>query len=127
MTKPYTGVKVNAKEVEVAARAVSAYRYQIKRIDNDKEFLKSKKFHFGTYVIKKRSKALDHLFGCYEGSVGKIVGYDQKYDYYRVYYSPENPYIGVKEEELELYAGQIPEDVEKYDPYEIDMIMVHLK
>ena len=46
MSKPYVGVKVNAKEVEIAAKSIHAYRRQIKRIDEDKEFLKNKKFHF---------------------------------------------------------------------------------
>ena len=127
MSKPYVGVKVNAKEVEIAAKSIHAYRRQIKMIDEDKELLKNKKFHFGTCVIKKGSTQLEKMFGCAEGTVGKIVGYDRKYDYYRVYYSPENPYIGVKEEDLELYVGEIPKDVDMYNPYDIEIFTVRLK
>lgn len=73
-----------------------------------KKFLESKKFQLGDYVIKKGTSYFDNVFNVGHGSIGKIVGYDFENNYYRVYYSAENPFIGVVEEKLELYDGEIP-------------------
>lgn len=117
----------NEKEFNVIRKAVKTYRLYIKNIKKQEDFLKNMKFHFGDYIIRKDTKHMERVFGCGEGSIGKIVGYDHEYKWYRVYYNDKNPYIGVREEDIENYTGEIPEYLEKYDPYDIDSIYVKLK
>lgn len=111
----------NDLEIMVSNQSILNLRGRILDIKNKEEFLKSKKFHLGDIVEKVNSNQLDLAFGCAQGSIGKIVGWDYEYQYYRVRYNERNPYIGVKEEELRLYTGKdIPKDLIDFDPYSFE-------
>jgi hypothetical protein len=111
---------------QVAQKAIEEYHNVIERIKNAEGFLKSKEFPMGTYVIKKGTSMLDSLFGTGEGQVGKIVGWDFEYEYYRVFYSQQNPYIGTREDTIELYEGEAPDSVKNMDAYQIKNLLVRL-
>ncbi len=81
----------------------------------------------GSIVIKKGTTYFDNVFGTGEGEIGKIVGWDFEYGYYRVYFSDNMPYVGVREGTIELYTGEVPQKLLNEDPYRIDRIMVKIK
>lgn len=122
----------NAKvKEEVMNQAWKEFQRIHKRILGEEKFLEDKTYHMCDYVVYQQVTGLDTGFGIQPGTIGKIVGYDWSNNYYRVYLSKENPYIGVRVEKLRLYNeetdGKIPEDVENEDPYEIKMISITLQ
>ncbi|WP_152498773.1 hypothetical protein [Alicyclobacillus acidoterrestris] len=104
--------------------AVNEYRRLIWQREQITKFLESKQFHMGDYVIKKGTSYFDGVFGTGEGEIGKIVGWDFENNYYRVYYSEQNPYIGVREENLELYESEVPEHLQRCKPFDPERIWV---
>lgn len=117
----------NDRELNASNKAILGYRKMVNMIHQDESLLKIKKFHFGDIVVKKRINSVDKVFNIEEGQVGKIIGYDRKNNYYRVYFSKSNPYIGVEEDKLEAFNGTVPDEVLRYDPYDIDMFLLHLE
>lgn len=120
----------NVKE-EVMNRAWKEFQRRHKQILGEEKFLEDKQYHMNDYVVYQEVTGLDTGFGIRVGSIGKIVGYDWSNNYYRVYLSEENPYIGVRVEKLRLYNeetdGKIPDEVKNADPYEIKMITIDLQ
>jgi len=93
-------------QLHVAFMAIRDYRKLVDKIRKERLFLSDKKFHMEDPVVKKSVSSIDMYFGLKKDTVGKIVGYDNEYNYYRVYFNELNPYVGVKEDELELYKGE---------------------
>lgn len=115
---------MNMEEL-VAKRAVEEYRKLIQERKETENILKDKKFKLNDYVETIDTNYIDNYFGVVGNSIGKIVGYDEYYDYYRVRYSEENPFIGRKEEKLKLYDGDINKldsELINYDPNEVTHI-----
>lgn len=110
----------------IAEKAIREYLKVAAEIKKMEEFLKDKKFPLGTFVIKKNEGYFDGVFGTGEGEIGKITGWDFDNDYYRVYYSDFNSYVGTREKDLLVYEGGVPSNVKQHDPYEIKRIMVNL-
>lgn len=117
---------MNKTEEYVAQKAIEEFR---RRVDENKvteEFLKTKKYPLNTIITKKNVSYFDNVFGVTKQAVGKIVGWDFENNYYRVYYSDKNPYVGTKEEDIDEYKGDIPESVMKYVPNNINKLYVNL-
>lgn len=113
-------------EISFSNKVIIACRKQQEILKQEAETLSHKKFHMGDIVIKKGTNILDAMFNTGDGNIGKIVGWDSKYEYYRVFYSKANPYIGVQEEELDNFYGTVPFEVLSHDPYSIDTLMVRI-
>lgn len=115
------------EELNVVERSLKEYKRTMQSDDEVEEFLKTKKFQMGDYVIKKGTSYFDGVFGTGNGEIGKIVGWDFEYGYYRVYYSDYNPYIGGREEQFEKYEGSVPSELYVKQPKEIRSIRVQLR
>jgi hypothetical protein len=112
---------------QVAQKAIAEYQRVIEDIQVVEEFLVSSgRLPLGTYVTKKTANTLDKMFGNSKGQIGMIVGWDFRYGYYRVYYSESNPFIGEADTSIELYEGEVPEELKSKDPYEVKSIYVKL-
>ena len=101
-------------------QAMSEYmEYQAK-------ILSDKKFHMNDIVVYEIPSSSN--IKTYK--VGRITGYDTKYNWYRVYFDERLPYLGVGEKYLYLYSkelyGEIPNVVKQYDSYDVKSIMVLL-
>jgi hypothetical protein len=118
-------MKVLSAEV-VAQKAIIEYQKIIEKIQLMEEFLEDKPFPMGSYIIKKKASYFDNVFGSSEGEIGKVIGWDFEYQYYRVYYSDTLPYIGTREDTIELYNGEVPDNIKNHDPYEVKRMMVRL-
>jgi hypothetical protein len=114
------------EELLVATKAINEYRRVNSYTTREEEFLKTKQFPMGSYVIKKGTTYFDNVFNTGEGEIGKIVGWDFEYEYYRVYFSKNMPYMGVREEMLQSYTGKVSDELLNRDPYQINAIMVRL-
>lgn len=114
----------NSKELNVVSKALEKYREAVNRDNEIEEFLKNKNFKMGDYVIKKGTSYFDGVFGTGKNEVGKIVGWDYEYEYYRVYYSENNPYIGVRESELDRYTGEISTLLKNKSAKDVGVIVV---
>lgn len=114
----------NTEEL-VARRAVEVYRKIVEDNLVIERLLETKKYKLNDYVIRKSDTYFDGVFGINEDKVGKIVGYDKYYKWYRIRYDKDNDYIGAREDQLELYDGDIEnisEDLLNYDPNEVTYI-----
>lgn len=109
------------EEAFVSSEAIGALRSYKKRLKDQEEFLKTKKFQMGTIVVKRNMSVIDGVFSLKTGAIGKVVGYDLENNYYRVFFNNNNPYIGIEEEHLDEYDGDVPEIVIKKDPWKISM------
>ena len=101
-------------------QAMSEYmEYQAK-------ILSDKKFHMNDIVVYEKPY-LD-IITMYR--IGRIAGYNTKYNWYHVYFDERDPYLGIGEKYLHTYNkelyGEIPNDVENYDSYDVKSIMVLL-
>lgn len=115
----------NDLEIKISNKAIEACRKTINRMNKEKLFLETKEFHLGEIVIKKETRnSLEIAFNVGKGNIGKIVGWDFESNYYRVFYSKNNSYIGVRETEIEKYNGMVPDEVLNHDPYEIDLLIL---
>lgn len=103
----------NETEKEIAELAVVNYRNWQRKCRSIKELLSTKKFPYGTYVTRVRSNHFDRALQIPE--VGKVIWYEEKQGYYRVRFDNDNAWVGVNEEDLEVYEGPIPQDVSDYD------------
>lgn len=102
-------MKIIIKDLE------KAKQNQKKNID----IMASKKFNYGDIVIKSGANRLDGMFGIDKNEIGVIVGCyeidgitESFGDYrkmYRVHYNNRNNYVGVQEDNIKLYEGEIPE------------------
>jgi predicted metallo-beta-lactamase superfamily hydrolase len=115
------------EEWYVLTKALEEYYRILKVHQKEVEFLKSKKFNIGDYVIKKNTSYFDGVFGAEKGNIGKVVGWDFDNNYYRVYFNENNPFLGVEEEELEKYEGEVSSDLYVKQPFEIVRLIVELK
>lgn len=113
-------------EIVFSNKAIIACRELKETLDNETEILSHKKFHMGDIVIKRGTNILDAMFNTGDGNIGKIVGWDSKNEYYRVFYSKANPYIGVEEEKLDNFYGTVPFEVLSYDPYNVTMLTIRI-
>lgn len=77
-----------------------------------KENMRDFKYPLGTIVVRSGENGhFDNVFGVNKNDIGVIVGYDTEYDYYRVYFSERNPFIGVRECRLSKYDDSITFDI----------------
>lgn len=113
-------------EIAFSNAAINACRKRKENLNNEAEFLEDKKFRMGDIVIKKGTSVLDAMFNVGEGNIGKIVGWDSNNEYYRVFYSKANPYIGVKEDELDNFYGTPPFEVLSHDPFNFNSLMIQI-
>lgn len=105
----------NEIEKYVAELAVEQYREKQKENKRIKELLSTKKYKYGDYVIKKGTSYFDNVFGTGEGSIGKIVWFDEENDYYRVKYDKSLVWTGTSEDSIELYKGKVPKYLIDFD------------
>jgi hypothetical protein len=77
-------------EQRIAAAAIIEYRTRLARLAETYDMLLTKTFHFGDIVF------LDGK----PDRIAKIVGWDNEYEYYRVYIDSDNPFIGYREKDL---------------------------
>lgn len=105
----------NNIEERIAELAIEQYREKQKEYKEVKELLSTKKFKYGDYVVKKGTSYFDGVFGTGEGSIGKIVWFEEEENYYRVRYSRNNAWIGTREDSIELYHGEVPQHLIDYD------------
>ncbi|OPH61884.1 hypothetical protein BC351_01180 [Paenibacillus ferrarius] len=119
-------MKMSELEAHVAKKSVEEFRRRTQENIRVEKFLKTKKFSLGTFVVKNKGSFMDGVFGVNGDDVGKIVGWDFENNYYRVYYSPYNPYIGVREENLEMFTGEAPEQLKNHKEGIVKRITVDL-
>ena len=104
--------EVATTEIEqlVAQKAIENYR--IAKADNKRieELLKTKTYHLNDYVV-------DVTFG-----VGKIVGYDEEHNYYRVRFNDWMNFVGREEDILMPYEGEVPQELADYDPNVVNYV-----
>lgn len=117
---------ISKAELKVLTAALDTHRKRLMQHEMTAKYLEGKKFHMGDYIIKKGTTHFDGVFGTGDGNIGKIVGYDMAYNYYRVYYNEGNTFIGVRENDMELYEGEIPEHLQVYDPTDFKSLIVNL-
>lgn len=97
-------------EQRVAQRAVESYReLQMDKLRIE-SILRTKAFHLNDYV-------LDVNFG-----IGKIVGWDEEYGYYRVRFDNGGKFVGRKEDILAPYEGPVPQELYDHDPNVVDYV-----
>lgn len=106
-------INIPRTEIEalVASKAIEKYRNIIKNIKYQEDFLKNKKINFGDLV-----KVSIPIF-C--NGIGKVIGWDFEYNYYRIYFDEDNSYIGVCEDKIIAFDGEAPSDLINYDPYDL--------
>ena len=94
----------------IGQKAVSNYRQA--QADNKRieEILETKAFHLNDYVV-------DVNFG-----IGKIVGWDEEYEYYRVRFNDNLRFIGREEDDLIPYEGEVPKELADYDPNVVNYV-----
>ena len=94
----------------VAQKAIENYRTA--KADNKRieAILKTKTYHLNDYVADKR-------FG-----VGKIVGWDEEHDYYRVRFNDWMKFVGREEDDLIPYEGDVPKELADYDPNVVNYV-----
>lgn len=111
-------------EALVASRAILNYRRRIEEIKKQENFLKDKKIQFGSYVIITKEKILNNMFNIFCNDIGKVVGWDFENNYYRIYFNENNPYVGIRENELRIFKGEIPNRLTEYNPYDLKFMYV---
>ena len=95
----------------VAQKAIQNYRQA--QADNKRieDILKTKTYHLNDYVV-------DVNFG-----VGKIVGWDEEHDYYRVRFNDWMKFVGKEEEILMPYEwDDVPKGLADYDPSVVNYV-----
>ena len=98
-------------EQRVAQRAIQ--NYQQAQMDNLRieQILSTKTYHLNDYVMDVR-------FG-----VGKIVGWDEEHNYYRVRFNDWMKFVGREEEILMPYEwDDVPKELADYDPSVINYV-----
>lgn len=116
---------MNEIEEKVVKRAIEVYRDIVEEKQMTKKILEAKKFKLNDYVVCTSNTYFDQVFGTTKKDIAKVVGFDKDYNWYRIRYDERNSYIGVKEEELKLYDGDISEiddDLLNYDANKISYI-----
>lgn len=99
------------EEARVAQRAIEVYREIMEERKQTECILSTHTYKLNDYVL------------CENFGVGKVVGWDDNYQYYRVYFSKEFPDIGRDPKKIARYHGSnIPKEVLQYDPYKITHI-----
>lgn len=73
------------------------YKKAKELIDKSTEFLETEKFKMGDYVTVDMPKALNIS----PNEIGRIVGWDFKCNFYRIYLSEDRSYVGLREKFLE--------------------------
>lgn len=116
----------NDIETVVAELAIQQYREKQKEYKEIKELLSTKKFKYGEYVIKKGTSFFDGVFGTGDGSIGKIVWFEEEQDYYRVRYGSDSAWIGTREDTIEPYHGEIPQHLIDYDIEDLTYIQFRI-
>ena len=110
----------------VMNKAWERFQAMSEYIEYQAKILSDKKFHMNDIVVYEKPY-LD-IITMYR--IGRIAGYNTKYNWYHVYFDERDPYLGIGEKYLHLYNkelhGEIPNDVEKYDSYDVKSIMVLL-
>lgn len=112
----------NKEDLDVVSKALKSYNEEKERIEKATNFLKTKKYKMGDYVV---FSSLLGPVNILNGEIGKIVGWDFENKFYRVYFNENNPYIGIKEKFLET-SKAIPESLANIDPEEIRILTVKL-
>ena len=95
----------------VAQKAISNYRKA--QADNKRieEILKTKTYHLNDYVVDKTL------------GVGKIVGWDEDNNYYRVRFNDWMKFVGREEEILMPYEwDDVPKELADYDPSVVNYV-----
>lgn len=98
-------------EQRVAQKAVKNYRQA--QADNKRieDILKTKTYHLNDYVV-------DVNFG-----VGKIVGWDEEHNYYRVRFNDWMKFVGREEDILMPYEwDDVPKELADYDPSVVNYV-----
>lgn len=110
----------------VMNKAWERFQAMSEYIEYQAEILSDKKFHMNDIVVYE----MPNSYNIKIYKVGRIAGYDTKYNWYRVYLNKNNPYWGIREECLHPYNkrlyGEIPNDVKKYDSYDVKSIIMTL-
>ena len=93
--------------------------------DYQAKILSNKKFHMNDIVVYEKPYPDIIMY-----RIGRIAGYNTKYNWYHVYFNEHEPYLGIGEKYLHTYNkelyGEIPNDVENYDSYDVKSIMISL-
>ena len=95
----------------VAQKAIQNYRQA--QADNKRieDILKTKTYHLNDYVV-------DMTLG-----VGKIVGWDEEHNYYRVRFNDWMKFVGRQEEILMPYEwDDVPKGLADYDPSVVNYV-----
>lgn len=120
-------IEVNTlEELNVVEKALIEFNRIKKEYNDAEEYLKTKKFQMGDYIIKDGTSYFDGIFNTGDGSIGKIVDYDFENNYYRVYFNEVQSYQGVTEDRLKKYEGEVPSELYIKQTKEIDRILVTL-
>lgn len=114
------------EELNVIEKSLAEFNRIKKEYDDAEEFLKTKQFQMGDYVIKDGTSYFDNVFGTGAGTIGKIVDWDFENNYYRVYFNENQPYQGATEERLKKYEGEVPSELYIKQVKEIKRMMVNL-
>lgn len=114
------------EELNVVEKALIEFNRIKKEYDDAEEFLKTRKFQMGDYVVKDGTSYFDNVFGTGGGSIGKIVDWDFENNYYRVYFNENQPYQGVKEDRLKKYEDEVPSELYIIQLKEIKRMMINL-
>lgn len=98
-------------EQRVAQRAIQNYQQAQMENLRIEAILKTKTYHLNDYVADKR-------FG-----VGKIVGWDEEYNYYRVRFNDWMKFVGREEDDLMPYEwDDVPKELADYDPNVVNYV-----
>lgn len=94
----------------VAQKAIHNYRQAQEDNKRIEGLLKTKTYHLNDYVV-------DVIFG-----IGKIVGWDEEYEYYRVRFNDNLRFIGREEDILMPYVGEVPQELSDHDPNVVNYV-----
>ena len=95
----------------VAQKAIQNYRQAQEDNKRIEDILKTKTYHLNDYVV-------DTTFG-----VGKIVGWDEEHNYYRVRFNDWMNFVGREEEILMPYElDDVPKEIADYDPSVVNYV-----
>jgi hypothetical protein len=127
-------LNLSEEELYVCNKALEEYRRRQIEQFRDQQIMRTKKFNYGDVVVKKGTSYFDDVFGTGDGEIGIVVGHyecegteQHGRDMYRVYYNSRNPYIGADANSIELYTGEVPEQLKNVTWNEIKELRVRLK
>lgn len=102
--------------------ALKCYLKALEQQARNVEIMKSKEFDYGTPVIDLRNDEIYIIIGHYD--IDGIV--DKERDMYRVHVSERMPYMGINRKHIQLYHGEIPENLKDVKWNEIHQVVVPL-